>query len=183
MHNRNAPSPPLAKIRAEYLAGLSEPLANFRFEDSSVLIDSEFTLDEKLTFVATTSTRGDLSDPAKWADWLLKIDSPTWENWKAAKGTKDRYPATEVLSNWARQDYQAAAKWLETVPDGPLKVDMSLEYAWNIAGIDPLRAATYLPQLPVGETRTNLVNKIAETLDSKDSAAAAAFRREFPVSP
>jgi len=177
------PSPPLAKIRAEYLAGLSEPLANFRFEDSSVLIDSEFTPDEKLAFVATLSNRGDLSDPAKWADWLLKIDSPTWENWKAAKGTKDRYPATAVLSNWARQDNQAAGKWLENVPDGPLKADMSLEYAWNIAGIDPLRAATYLPQLPAGKGKTNLVNKIAETLDSIDPAAAATFRREFPASP
>ena len=179
----NEPSPRLAKIRAEYLAGLSQSLAEFTFEDTSVLIDSEFTPAEKLAAVATLSNRGDLSEPAKWADWLLKIDSPTWENWKAAKGTKDRYPATEVLSNWARQDYQAAAKWLENVPDGPLKADMSLEYAWNITGIDPLKAATYLPQLPVGETRTNLVNKIAETLDSKDPAAAAAFRREFPVSP
>ena len=179
----NDASPGLAKIRAEYLAGLSQSLAEFTFEDTSVLIDSEFTHDEKLTSVVTLSHRGDLTDPAKWADWLLKIDSPTWENWKATKGTKDRYPATAVLSNWARQDNQAAGKWLENVPDGPLKADMSLEYAWIIAGIDPLRAATYLPQLAVGNGKTNLVKKIAETLDSKDPAVAAAFRREFPASP
>jgi hypothetical protein len=179
----NDPSSGLAKIRAEYLAGLSQLLAEFTFEDTSVLIDSEFTHDEKLSSVATLSNRGDLSDPAKWADWLLKIDSQAWENWKAAKGTKDRYPATAVLSNWARQDNQAAGKWLENVPDGPLKADMSLEYAWIIAGIDPLRAATYLPQLAVGKGKTNLVKKIAKTLDSKDPSAAAAFRREFPASP
>lgn len=178
--NAGDPAPQILKIRAEYIEGLSQKLHDFRFEDSSVLIDSEFTHDEKLASIAVLSSRGDLSDPAKWADWLLKNDSTSWENWATARGKHNRYPVIDVLSNWARQDYQASGKWLEGAPAGPFKAAMSLEYAWTIADVDPALATRYLPQIPVGKDRKNLVKKIAEALDTSDPVAAAAFRAENP---
>ena len=171
-------SPEIGKIRAEYIGGLSQKFYDFRFEESSAMVDSEFTLDEKLAFVTALSNFGELEEPVKWADWLLEIDFPTWENRNANKGTEVRHPALRVLSNWVRQDYQAAEKWLENVPGGPLKSAMSMEYASSIAGIDPLHAVHYLPQLPEGKTKTNLIQKIAEALDLKDPDAATAFRAE-----
>jgi hypothetical protein len=36
--------------------------------------------------------------------------------------------------------------------------------------------------LPAGKGKTNLVRKIAEAFDAKDTVAAAAFRREYPAS-
>ena len=41
-------SPEVGKIRAEYIGGLSQKFYDFRFEESSAMVDSEFTLDEKL---------------------------------------------------------------------------------------------------------------------------------------
>lgn len=183
MQNGSAPPPLIQTLRAEYIAGLSQPLADFRFEDSSVLIDSEFTLDEKLAFSAPLGHRGELADPEKWMDWLLKIDLPTWEKWRAGKGFNKMltpYPAFDVLSTWTRQDYLAPGEWLAGVPEGALKTDMSLEYAWNIANIDPSHAASYLPRLPEGVLKKNLINKIAGVLDKQDPAAASAFRAENP---
>jgi hypothetical protein len=162
MQSGSNPSPQLLKIRAEYIGGLSQPLADFRFEDSSVLIDSEFTLDEKLNLMRSLSQSGDLDEPAKWADWLLKIDPSTWDNWIAAKGTKHRYPVTEVLSNWARLDNLAAGKWLENLPDSPIKAEMTLEYVLSIAGNEPDRASSYLPLLPEGESKDEIVRRINE---------------------
>ncbi len=158
-----------AKFSAEYIGGLSQPLAEFRFEDSSVLIDSEFTLDEKLNLMRSLSQRGDLDDPAKWADWLLKIDPSTWANWIAAKGTKDRYSVTEILSNWARLDNLAAGKWLENLPDSPTKAEMTLEYVLSIAGNEPDRASTYLPLLPEGESKDEIVRRINGNRDLSSS--------------
>jgi hypothetical protein len=169
MQNGSNPSPQLLKIRAEYIGGLSGTLADFRFEDSSVLVDSEFTLDEKLSLMSTLSRRGDLDDPAKWADWLLKIDPSTWDNWIAAKGAKERHPVTAVFSNWARQDNLAAGKWLENLPDSPIKADMTLEYVLNIAGIEPERATTYLPLIPEGKSKDTIVRRINEARDFRSS--------------
>lgn len=169
MQSGSNPSPQLLKIRAESIGGLSQPLADFRFEDSSVLVDSEFTLDEKLNLVRSLSRRGDLDDPAKWADWLLKIDPSTWENWIAAKGTKDRYLVTEGLSNWARLDNLAAGKWLENLPDSPLKTEMTLEYVLGIASIALHRATTYLPLLPKGEPKDEIVRRINGNRDLSSS--------------
>lgn len=165
------PHPQLEKIRAEYVAGLSNSLVDFTFEDSSALVDSEFTPDEKLALAGTASPRGDLSEPAKWADWFLKIDPEAWKEWNARKGTKGKHPASDIVSNWAQSDYQAAGKWLESVPAGELKLEMSLEYAWRIAGIDPDHAATYLHELPESKAKRNLIKKIAENRKAKDPAA------------
>jgi hypothetical protein len=93
--NTSEPSPLLSKIREEYISGLSHELVEFSFEDSSAIMDSEFSLDERLGLVSGLSHRGDLDAPAKWATWLMKIDPAEWEAWKTAKGTKDRHPAPQ----------------------------------------------------------------------------------------
>lgn len=165
------PSPQLEKIRAEYVAGLSKSLVDFTFEDSSALVDSEFTPDEKLALAGTASHQGYPSEPAKWADWFLKIDPDAWKEWNARKGTKGKHPASDIVSNWAQSDYQAAGKWLESVPAGELKSEMTLDYAWRIAGIDPDHAATYLHELPESKPKRNLIKKIAENRKAKDPTA------------
>ena len=108
----------------------------------------------------------------------MKIDPAEWEAWKTAKGTKDRHSATAVLSNWSKRDYQGAGKWLDTIPDSSIKTDMIGEYAWNIASIAPELAAGYLPQIPEGQSRKNIIDKIAAAFEAKDPAAATAFRAE-----
>lgn len=183
MQNASDPAPQLLKIRAEYIAGLSQTLADFRFEDTSVLVDTEFTLDEKLNLISTLSQRGDLSDPAKWADWLLKIDPSTWDKWIATQGTKIRYPVTELISNWSRQDNVAAGQWLEKLADSPLKADLTKEYVLCIARIDPDRASNFLPQLPEGESKDKLIRQIDEVRDyyssGEQTRAAERIRPKF----
>jgi hypothetical protein len=55
---------------------------------------------------------------------------------------------------------------------------MIREYALNIASITPDLAAGYLPRIPEGQSRKNIIDKIAEALGAKDPAAATAFRAE-----
>lgn len=162
----------LLEIREEYVGNLSETFMEFGFEDTSLIVDSEFTPDEKMRLLDTLSHRGDLPEPAKWAEWMMKIDRAVW---KSASDPNARHPAIGILSNWSRSDRDAAGEWLGKIPEGEIRTEMICEYAWNIASIDPLKAADYLPDIPEGKARANIVRKIEKALDSRDPAAANVF--------
>jgi hypothetical protein len=179
---KDSESPVLAKIRAEYVGGISSPLAGLPFEDASAIMDSEFTPVERLRFAASECHRTDLDGLEKWADWFLKIGHDDWKKREVTPGLPPDHPASAVLETWTESDYQAAGKWLEKVPPGPLRSEMVQKYSTRIAVIDPDMAATFIPEISDDKERRSLVNKIAKALESKDPKTAAAFRAAHPVS-
>jgi hypothetical protein len=134
------------------------------------LVDSEFTQDEKFIFASKTSRYGALSSYARKGDWLMKIDQGTLIDWAEKSGQSTKHPAVSHLTTWARHsDQTAAAEWLAKQKPSPLKEKMTLEYAWTIAEADPAAAEVYLPEIPDGKGKKNLVKRInkATAIDNR----------------
>lgn len=162
----------LAKIREEYIGELSGRIEKWAFEEASNLIDSEFSMDEKLAAVKRISHRADLADPTLWADWFSKIEVP--------KGT--RHPLTQFVQGWMHAgDLQTAGKWLEHAPAGELKDGLIFEYAFVLADSDPAAAMPWLLKLPEGKLRIRGFREISKKWKAKDPSAAAAFAKEHDL--
>ena len=159
------PSPQLDKIRSDYISGISRELAASRFDDAQMIIDSEFSSDEKLSFAYQVTNSPDFIDPEKWADWALKIDPVAWKETSKRTKAPGRHPAIDILSNWARLDEAAAGKWLEQIPAGDLKIKMACEFISTVAEVNPDKASSYLPLIPEGKSKESIVGRINEVRD------------------
>lgn len=153
----------LATVRKDYVREMSGPLALWPIEQVRMLVDGEFSLEEKLLVAEKASHRGDLEDREKWADWFLKIDIEAWDHWIATQPQRFKHPVVTTVSEWGTTDPEAGAKWLETMPQSELRSQAVLEFAWAVADRDPARAAKYLPELPDSQGKRNLIKKIEKT--------------------
>lgn len=156
------PSTQLDKIRSDYISGISRELAASNFDDAQMIIDSEFSADEKLAFAYQVSNSPDFIDPEKWANWALKIDPAAWKDARKRKKASGDHPAIQILSNWARLDEAAAGKWLEKIPAGDLETKMADEFISTVARVNPDKASSYLGLLPEGKSKENLIRRIDE---------------------
>ncbi|MCB1133831.1 MAG: hypothetical protein KDN05_22120, partial [Verrucomicrobiae bacterium] len=146
----------LATIRKDYVREMTSQLAQWPFDDVRTLVDGEFTAEEKLQVIEKASHRGDLEDRAKWADWFLGVDLTEWRGWIATQPQQFQHPLVELLAEWGRSDPDAGEQWLPKLPDGELREEVVLEFAWNVAERDPERAAGFLDELPDSKGRRNL---------------------------
>lgn len=158
----NSPSPQLDKIRSDFISGIARELAVASFDDAQMLVESEFSPDEKLAFAAHMRHSPDFIDPEKWAAWSLKIDPAAWGEWSQRTKARANHPAIRILSNWARRDDAAAAKWLEDIPAGDLKTSMTREFISTVAEFNPDKAISYLALIPEGESKVDSIRRINE---------------------
>ncbi|MEP4077547.1 hypothetical protein [Haloferula sp.] len=159
---KDGDSPLLATIRKDYVREMSNQLTQWPIEDVRTLVDGEFTTEEKCLVAASASHRGDLEDRGAWADWCLGLDPASWDQWVSGQPNRFKHPVVGMVTNWARDDPEASAKWLEKVPPGELRSETVREYAWTIASQAPELAAGYLDELPEGKAKKRLVRKIEE---------------------
>ncbi len=109
-----------------------------------------------------------VGEAGQWLDWLAKSEVPD-------EVSKER--AFELASAWTEADYQAAGKWLNSVPDSPEKSAVAGAFAAKAYPYDPENAMKWIQTLPQGPERTKALEAIYQGMP-KESDAAKDFARE-----
>lgn len=112
-----------------------------------------------------------------------KEDTGQWIEWAAGKLPSDALAVKtgQLVTQWTRDDYQAAGEWLNATADGPAKQAAARSYAETIAPYDPETAAQWAVTLSAGKDRERLLRQVRDEWKKKDEAAAAEFARKHGV--
>ena len=82
---------------------------------------------------------------------------------------------------WTQTDFQAAANWINSVPDGPTKNTAIRSYAETVSEYEPETAAQWALTLPPGKDRDSTLNRIYENWPKDDPAAKEAFKQQHGI--
>jgi len=106
-------------------------------------------------------------DTGKWLDWL----STQTTDAKNTNGT-----TSNLVRDWTQNDYKAAGEWLAGTPTSPVKEAATMAYLQTVAPYDPDSAVMWANTLPANKQK-NALQRIYESLESKDPGAAKSFAR------
>jgi hypothetical protein len=129
------------------------------------LTAANLTQSELETFADGVSAFTKSNDTGQWIEWL---DA-------ALPSDKADEKVRNCVSNWTLTDYQAAGKWLATLPDGPTKNSSVRAYAETVSRYEPDSAAQWAMTLPAGNDRDATLKTVYQNWQVRDPAAAAAF--------
>jgi cell fate (sporulation/competence/biofilm development) regulator YlbF (YheA/YmcA/DUF963 family) len=138
---------------------------------------SKWIAEAKLTPAELESLASDLSgsvkdgEQGKWIEWIGKTLPPE----------KIENDIRNLVSNWTRNDYQAAGKWLAAAPAGPAKDASVRSYAETISKYEPETAAQWAMTLPPGKDRDRTLRSIHRNWPESDSAGKEAFKKEHNI--
>lgn len=114
-------------------------------------------------------------DTGKWIEWMGE---------KLPAGKEGDSGIRNMVSNWTRNDYQAAGTWLSSAPEGPVKNVSVRAYAETISRYEPETAAQWALTLPPGKDRDKTLRSIYQNWpkpDDASKAAAEAFKAEHGI--
>ena len=117
----------------------------------------------------TRNYRGDES--AQWIEWMGATFPP---------GKGDRC-IMAMISRWTERDYEAAGKWLDSAPEGPVKNAAISGYALTVFKHDPETAMQWIMTLPPGNDRDHTLKTIHLNWPKGDSEGAASFAKEHGI--
>ncbi len=133
------------------------------FEDGSKWINEAGFTPEQLSKININHTvKG--ADTGKWVEWMGET-LPVGKSDDAIRN---------MVTNWTRDDYQAAGTWLATTPEGPARESSVRAYAETVAGYDPETAAQWAATLPAGKDREQTMKSIYQKWPRDDEASKAA---------
>lgn len=132
---------------------------------SKWLATANLSPDELAAFANGISTSGKSSDGGRWIEWMGENLPPEKHD--------DRIK--NAVGSWARDDYQAAGKWLATAPDGPTKNTAIRSYAETLARYEPEAASQWAATLPPGQQRDQTFQNIHDNWPASDPNGKAAF--------
>ncbi len=138
------------------------------------LAAANLTSAELETFVRGLDVYDTKGDTGQWVEWI-------GEKLPTEKGDAK---IDDLVSDWAKNDYQAAGKWLGSTPDGPTKNAAIRSYAVAISTYAPETAAQWAMTLPPGKYRDGTLGRILNNWpqnDPADKEAAAAFAKEHGI--
>jgi hypothetical protein len=112
--------------------------------------------------------------------WQTKGETGQWIDWMADKLPAEKLPqkVENMVSQWTREDYQAAGAWINGTQDGPAKQAAVKSYARTVAPYEPASAAQWAVTLPAGQERDELLKNVHAEWKKKDETAAAEFAKE-----
>jgi hypothetical protein len=113
----------------------------------------------------------DGAEHALWIEWIGGNIPP---------GRSDR-PIMDLIRRWTNDDYEAAGKWLRTVPDGPTKNAAIRSYALTVFKHDPETAMQWIMTLPPGPDRDNTLKNIYQNWPEEDPSAREAFKQAHGI--
>ena len=107
------------------------------------------------------------SNPQKGIEWLLE------------RATDESRPGhlASIAGNWAREEPNAAAEWLGTLPPGPQNDDAFETFARRISNDDPESAAHWAAAISSPKRRRQTLNHVIATWRVTDPAAAVEFEQ------
>jgi len=155
----------VAKLRNQVINDLTSSFRKPPFEEATGLIDSEFTLAEKLYFARHIAFDSELEQPGKWARWMAKIEAPL----------DDEHPLILMARTCGAKTTRSYDAWLEDLPEGNLR-DMAIaNFCFELSSHDPKHAADWAIRIPKGSIRQSVIQKVATDWKARDPDAAAAF--------
>ncbi len=151
---------------------LGSSLGREGFQSATAWIEKASLTPEELEGVA-----GSLNHSVKSAE------TGQWIEWMGGKLPPEKVNANirNLVTNWTRNDYQAAGKWLATAPDGPAKVSSVRAYAETVSTYEPVTAAQWAMTLPPGKDREDTLKRIHNNWPENDPAAKEAFAKEHGI--
>lgn len=129
---------------------------------------ANLSLRELESFCAGLSISSNVDEPARWIEWMAATFPP-------GKGGDQ---IVSMISRWARDDYEAAGKWLGSVAEGSAKTAAIRGYVQTVFPHEPEVAMQWLMTLPPTTERQNTLEFILENHLRDDPEAAAAFAKE-----
>ncbi len=110
-------------------------------------------------------------------------DVDQWIEWSARTLSEANMHnvVRELMSDWARNDLQAAGSWLAQAPDDDAKIPAVQAYAGTAAALDPHTATQWALALPPGEERQSTLRTIHNRWPATDAEGKAAFGKEYGV--
>jgi hypothetical protein len=154
------------------IAQLAGSVLQENFDSASKWIaNSKLTTKELESFADGLPHSSKSSESGQWIEWIGQNLPPD----KAANKIEN------LVSNWTRNDYQAAGKWLTTAPDGPTKNAAIRSYALTVSRYEPETAAQWALTLPPGKDRNQTIRNIYHNWPEGDSAAKTAFAKEHGI--
>lgn len=90
---------------------------------------------------------------------------------------------TEIMRRWARDDVDAAARWLTPQLDQPFASAAAAELAGEMAETNPAGALDLVYSMPEGEARDEALAETLEEWAERDPEAAALWLDEQPIAP
>lgn len=143
---------------------LTRSAAEDGFEAGSKWIEEAGFSNDELSQIGGFSHTIKSDETGKWVEWMGK-------NLPAGKSDDS---IRDMVSNWTRNDYQAAGKWLATTPEGAARNASVRAYAETVAKYDPETAAQWAMTLPAGADRELTIKSIYQDWPRKDDASKAA---------
>lgn len=164
------------KIRTELsekaVRRFAQGIAEAGFEASTRWIsESNFTPTELDSLASGLSGSVKSGESGQWIEWIGEKLPPDKAD--------DRIE--NLVSNWTRNDYQAAGNWLATAPDGPAKNTAIRTYAGTVSEYEPITAAQWAVTLPPGKDRDQTLKTIYRNWPEEDTAAREAFKQEHGI--
>lgn len=84
---------------------------------------------------------------------------------------------TSVLAQWAQQDPQAAAQWVDKLPQGPKKQQATATVMANWSRADTNSAIRWLQSMPEGDARDQAIANLVNQNAARDPLAALEYFR------
>ena len=148
----------LAKVRGDFIRETQGKFRDWSFEETKQFVSGGLDREEQFEFFQYLKNQGDLSEPEKWADWFVQVESEEWAEWSGS----DEHPLVSLLENTARRNQDFGESYLKKMPSGELRDEAMLAFAWRLADSRPEKAAVYLEQLPKSQSRNRLKKRIEE---------------------
>ena len=153
------------KAVSESFSELTESVVSGGFEFATQWIEKT-----KLTPDEIASLANGLRDNVKSGE------TGQWIEWVGEKLPADKREDVirNMVSDWARSDFQATGAWLNTTPAGPLKNSAIRSFAETVSSYAPEAAAQWALTLPAGEDRDQTLANIYQNWPREDDASKAA---------
>jgi hypothetical protein len=149
----------------------AQNFGNEGFDSSSQWITSAGFTTAELEIFAECLTMNITEENGRWIEWIGENLPPR----KAADKIES------MVRGWTQTDFQAAANWINSVPDGPTKNTAIRSYAETVSEYEPETAAQWALTLPPGKDRDSTLNRIYENWPKDDPAAKEAFKQQHGI--
>jgi hypothetical protein len=160
-------------LKQQVLRSLGQQVIKGGYETSVEWLDqAEMNAKELEVFGEGLNYHQTQNDTGKWVEWMGETYA----------GNKLKERTERLMSEWTRNDFQAAGTWLNDAEDGPAKSAAVVSYAKTVAPYEPESAAQWVATLPEGKPRKDLARYVFDEWNKKDEAAAAAFSAEQGIS-
>jgi hypothetical protein len=156
------------ELSSNAMSNLASSVAREGFDAGTKWVaEANFTPAELESFADGLQGSAKSDENGKWIEWIGEKLPPD----KAANNIQN------LVSNWTRNDYQAAGKWLGTAPEGVTKNTAIRSYAETVSKYEPETAAQWAMTLPPGKDRDQTLRNIYHNLPKDDPAAKEAFKK------